>query len=50
MLGFVPLPNLLKTVQCCYFDSGIETQRLKFDQTEFILNLVESGFLLFYHQ
>ena len=27
LLGFLPLPNLLKTVRCHRFDTGIETQR-----------------------
>jgi len=29
-LGFIPLPNLLKTAQCRYFDTRIETQRMSF--------------------
>ena len=40
MLKFVPLPNLLKTVHCGYFDTRIETQRMQFDRIPFILNFV----------
>ncbi|CAB1081487.1 hypothetical protein D1AOALGA4SA_9138 [Olavius algarvensis Delta 1 endosymbiont] len=40
LLGFVPLPNLLKTVQWCNFDCGIETQRLESGQIGFILHIV----------
>ncbi|CAB1083822.1 hypothetical protein D1AOALGA4SA_11356 [Olavius algarvensis Delta 1 endosymbiont] len=41
MLGFVPLPNLLKTVRFFYFDSVIETQQLELDQIDITLNFIK---------